>query len=168
MRIRKKPKTLGDMCMQNKGKCCEERTPPSLEEKDILLIKKLGVEDHFQIDGDYATTKGQCYFLNEGLCGIYEQRSTDCRAYPVSFRLDSQENIEYVIDMNCPAVEEGLVTGKFIQDSIKLWKESNPSIEWMGKYNDADNPEKYDFWTIDDYMCYKKTLKYFLLVDQRK
>lgn len=156
-----KPTNLGDMCRKFKGSCCEERTPPSLEEKDIQLIKSLGVENEFQIDGDYATTKGQCYFLKEGLCGIYEQRSTDCRTYPVSFKLDQQGNREYVIDMNCPAAEEGLIDDEFIQHSISLWEKRKLAKEWLEKYNDAD-PEKYDFWDVKDYPDYRKMLEYFL------
>jgi Fe-S-cluster containining protein len=87
--------------------CCKE-TEMQLSEEDVKRIEKLGYSrDEFSIEVDgvrvLKNVNGQCYFLKDGKCSIYDHRPKGCRFYPVIYD-----------------VERGKAT---VHDFCPLWKE---------------------------------------------
>lgn len=78
-----------------------------LSRDDIERIKTLGFnEDEFCLlneDGFFQlqNVDGECFFLKNNKCQIYDVRPTGCRFYPIIFDLDKNKAI---LDDECPLI----------------------------------------------------------------
>lgn len=82
--------------------CCLD-TEMALAEKDITRIEKLGFEiDDFLKEKEgfmvLENVDGHCFFLDDKLCSIYDNRPQGCRFYPLIFDLEIDS---LVIDNLC-------------------------------------------------------------------
>ncbi len=73
--------------------CCRE-TEMQLSEEDIWRLERLGYRrDEFSmvVDGIRVlkNVEGKCFFLRDGMCGVYAYRPLGCRLYPVVYDIDT-------------------------------------------------------------------------------
>jgi len=148
----KKLSKLSQECLQHKGLCCENRTPPFLLQKEISAFLSRGCsKDKLSRKGTCYSTEGLCPFFREPFCRIYPNRPVDCKTYPVSIGIENGQ-IVYVIDKKCPAVQKGMVTRRFINSAVRLWRKNLPPLEWIEDYQRNDKSENYDLISIEAYL----------------
>ena len=99
---------LGSICTDfSCAKCCKN-TSMFLSQDDIDRIVAQGyAENDFTFrnkEGFFQlkNVEGECYFLKNNKCQIYEFRPTGCRFYPIIFDLDKNKA---VLDDECPLIE---------------------------------------------------------------
>jgi len=128
---------LSKECISHKGLCCENRLNAIFE------------------DGSIVKT---CSFFKKPYCSIYKNRPTDCKAYPITIDLINNKPI-FVIDLKCPAVKKGIIDKKFINNTIKLWKENWPNKSWLEENaKDNKNRKMYNWISLEEYYAYKNKL----------
>lgn len=150
----KKLNKLSQECAKCKAACCGKRTPPFLFTSEVayFLDKQCPKNKIIKKDSCYCV-KGLCYFLNKSslLCEIYKNRPTDCQTYPVFIGIKNQK-IAYFIDQKCPAVKNKIITKKYINSAIDLWKKNMSSFGWIHDYQNGDAAENYDFLLVENYL----------------
>ncbi|MHA1303498.1 MAG: YkgJ family cysteine cluster protein [Candidatus Heimdallarchaeaceae archaeon] len=87
--------------------CCKE-TEMTLLEEDISRIEKLGYkrEEFLREDEGFLVLRnieGECFFLKDGKCLIYENRPKGCRYYPLILDFSIQD---FDMDDECPRYQE--------------------------------------------------------------
>jgi len=87
--------------------CCFETEMP-LTGDDIRRIEKLGfrhVEFTVEVDGETRLRNrgGNCFFLEDSKCRVYESRPEGCRVYPLVYDVDAHK---FVLDTVCPNAAE--------------------------------------------------------------
>jgi Fe-S-cluster containining protein len=85
-----------------------------------------------------------CVFLNEeGFCRIYPERPFDCRLWPLILYYDfsTGEKVVY-LDLECPAVERGLISKEFVERAMDVLKNTKIDENWLKKYTLAPWPNK--------------------------
>jgi Fe-S-cluster containining protein len=109
------------------ARCCIEKGGGprfSLKEK-ALIEARFGKERLAQGKGYWMPKKpeGLCTFLEAGLCALEDIKPVDCRIFPLDpiFKEDGQ--MDFVIDVNCPAAQH--LPAMFISEAIRL------GIGWM-------------------------------------
>lgn len=66
------------------------------------------------------TTGSPCPFLTkDNLCGVYDIRPIDCRSWPLTLNLATETKGDLLEDADCPAVQNGALTARFVQAARK-------------------------------------------------
>jgi len=150
----KKLNELSRECVNCKAMCCGKRTPPFLCLSEVAyFLDKQCPQNKIIEKGSCHCVKGLCHFLDRSdfLCKIYKNRPIDCRTYPVFIGIKNQK-IVYFIDQKCPVVKNKLITKKYIDSAIGLWRKNMPSFEWIRDYQNGDAAKNYDFVLVEDYL----------------
>jgi Fe-S-cluster containining protein len=98
---------LGGICTDFSCAACCKDTKMMLSQKDIENISSLGYNEkdfYYRNSDDFYKLKninGQCYFLKENKCEIYDHRPQGCRYYPIIYDLDLKKAI---LDEDCPLI----------------------------------------------------------------
>ncbi|MHA1504757.1 MAG: YkgJ family cysteine cluster protein [Candidatus Heimdallarchaeota archaeon] len=99
---------LGGICTDfSCAKCCKN-TSMFLSLGDIDHIVAQGytqIEFCFKNEDGFFQLKnidGECFFLKDNHCQIYDVRPTGCRFYPIIFDLDKNKAI---LDDECPLID---------------------------------------------------------------
>lgn len=135
---------FGDVCRNCSINCCKRFYAVLLpEEEEEYAGKSFTLETSLgPVKCLGAYREGSCPFLSpEGLCLNYERRPFDCRVWPVLLYYDfnTGEKVLY-LDMDCPAVAEGRVSQKLINDIVNLLRSVRLDEEWVKKYTLAPWP----------------------------
>jgi len=100
--------SLGSICTDfSCAKCCKN-TNMFLSLSDINRISSQGFNQKdfcFKNEEGFFQLKnisGECFFLKDNKCQIYDIRPTGCRFYPIIFDLDKNKA---VLDDECPLVD---------------------------------------------------------------
>jgi Fe-S-cluster containining protein len=78
-----------------------------------------------------------CIYFQKGRCEIHKLRPLDCRSFPI-VPFYNNGKTKFILTSFCPAVNT--ITRKDIEQVIALWKEANPSKEWLKEYS-----KKFDY-----------------------
>ena len=87
-----------------------------LSRDDISHISSHGYDQNdfcFQNEDGFIqlkNVKGECFFLEDNKCGIYDIRPAGCQFYPIIFDLDENKAI---LDDECPLIDS--ITEKTIK-----------------------------------------------------
>lgn len=99
-----------------------------------------------------------CFYQQNHMCSIYEDRPTVCRTYPLSPNLDNQ----IYIDITCPEVNKGnsflIKNENIIMDSYKNSIFDNYQDKYIETHFEFETLNKEDFEeaiTINDVIFYK-------------
>ena len=99
---------LGGICSDFQCALCCKDTEMILSKKDIKRIIEAGYNEkdfcYVDQEGCYKlkNVEGNCYFLKENKCIIYQIRPQGCRFYPIIFDL---ENNKAILDTECPLID---------------------------------------------------------------
>jgi Fe-S-cluster containining protein len=122
---------LGGICADFSCATCCKDTKMMLSQKDIENIACLGYnkKDFVYLDTDgffkLKNINGQCFFLKNNKCEIYDHRPQGCRFYPIIYDLDLKKA---VLDEDCPLIKN--IQDKTVQSfSQELRKFSMKLIE---------------------------------------
>ena len=98
------------------GNCCKEQKPSTPDEDILRIIRHLNItkeefiEKYTEFDADenerYIKDEGDCPFLEDNKCAIYEFRPHDCRSYPHMHKWEMRTRLFEVINNYaiCPIV----------------------------------------------------------------
>ena len=126
--------SLKEYCRTCENICCEGYTTPYLnsEEKDNLG-SMFGMQNLAQENGFWVPRKkdNQCVFLYNNLCKIEltnpRLKPVDCKIYPLDAMFVADGNLEWVIDVVCPAADQ--LTPEYYANAIII------GMEWIKKAN---------------------------------
>ncbi len=110
----------GSPCLRHHCVACCIETEMPLTDDDLKDIEKLGFKrEDFTVKAEgenrLKNKGGQCFFLEEGRCRIYECRPQGCRMYPLIYDVDLHK---FVFDSVCPHSAE-FKTTREDKDSLK-------------------------------------------------
>lgn len=155
---KKKVSRLFQECIDDDCACCGKVSKPVFFPSEIEILADSGNLPNFNICENNAVSKSVCCFLNEYYCSIYEKRPIDCRSYPLSVKVENEEAY-FVLDMECPAVQKGIITNEYIESAKKLWKDKNLNINWLKEYGSEEDTKKHNWVSIEGYKVYRHSLK---------
>jgi len=137
---------FGNICRNCKVNCCKRFYAVLLPEEEerfrdiaftvntpLGLVKAIGAKDG-----------KPCPFLgSNGMCRVYIERPFDCRLWPIIMYYDFEtgEKVVY-LDLECPAVEQGLIGKEFVDRVIEVLKNSNIDVNWLKRYTLAPWPNR--------------------------
>jgi len=93
----------GSPCLRHGCVACCIETEMPLTEEDLKRIEKLGFKRiDFTVEAEGEThlknRDKMCYFLEDGMCLIYENRPEGCRIYPLVYDVYSHK---FIYDQVC-------------------------------------------------------------------
>jgi len=95
-------------CKKYKCSECCKKTEMILTNEDVDRLTHLGFDKNFFVKEDdgwlvLKNKKGQCVFLEDGLCSVYAYRPAGCRTYPLVY---DNEKCKPLLDLDCPYKDE--------------------------------------------------------------
>ncbi|MCC6045773.1 MAG: YkgJ family cysteine cluster protein [Ignisphaera sp.] len=137
---------FGNICSGCKVNCCKKFYAVLLpEEEEAFKDVAFTIETPVGCVKAIGARDGKpCPFLDEnGFCKIYPERAFDCRLWPILLYYDfsTGEKVVY-LDLECPAVEKGLISREFIEKVIEVLKNAKINEEWLKKYTLAPWPNR--------------------------
>jgi Fe-S-cluster containining protein len=137
---------FSSICNGCKVNCCKKFYAVLLpEEEEKFKDAAFSVETPLGYVKAIGAKDGKpCPFLDEkGLCSIYPERSFDCRLWPILLYYDfnTDEKVAY-LDLECPAVEKGLIDKEFVEKVIEVLKSIKIDENWLKKYTLAPWPNR--------------------------
>ena len=99
---------LGGICSDFQCALCCKNTEMILSHKDIERLVEAGYSknEFCYVDQEgfhrLRNVDGNCFFLKENKCLVYQLRPQGCRFYPIIFDLDSNKTI---LDSECPLID---------------------------------------------------------------
>ena len=124
-----KDMSLLQHCRACGSRCCIEKTGgPRFTLKERTLIEgRFGKGSLVEGKGYFVPKKrgDRCGFIEEGLCALEGIKPVDCRIFPLDPIFDAKGQIDFVIDVNCPAAKH--LSADFIAEAIRL------GIGWMSE-----------------------------------
>lgn len=137
---------FGTICNNCSMNCCKKFYAVLLpEEEEKFRNIAFDVETPLGSVKAIGARNGKpCVFLNEeGFCRIYPERPFDCRLWPLILYYDfsTGEKVVY-LDLECPAVERGLISKEFVERAMDVLKNTKIDENWLKKYTLAPWPNK--------------------------
>jgi Fe-S-cluster containining protein len=125
--------SLLEHCRRCGFRCCSgESGNPRICQEEERQINEADGEGKLILEHGYwvpKKEKGSCIFLNDGLCSLQHVKPIDCGIYPLDPVLDSDGNVNWVIDEECPAALD--LPADFYAKAIVI------GLDWIKKFDKA-------------------------------